>query len=176
MRESKGNEGSGLAIAFVLVMLLLLMGGGAGYIFWQRQQAQRLRAAAELASARQAAQAAADRTVIPKGLNTQSAASDTDDSAPQQQTEQALLAVLSAQSEAWNEGDLDAFMEFYWHSDQLTFSSSGNTTRGWLSTLQRYRDKYPSQAEMGTLRFYELEVMPLGSAAALDDCLAGESN
>ena len=55
----------------------------------------------------------------------------------------------------------------YWRSDQLTFSSEGQTRRGWAATMQRYRDRYPTPEKMGTLRFSNLGVQPLGPSAAL---------
>jgi L-asparaginase / beta-aspartyl-peptidase len=78
-----------------------------------------------------------------------------------------VAAVLAAQTEAWNRGDLEAFMATYWKSDQLTFSSGGATERGWQATLDRYRRRYPDRAAMGTLSFSDLEVTALGDAAAL---------
>ena len=45
-----------------------------------------------------------------------------------------IEAILAAQAEAWNRGDIDGFMKYYWNSDELTFSSAGETTRGWTST------------------------------------------
>ncbi len=78
-----------------------------------------------------------------------------------------LEAVLRLQAEAWNAGDLDRFMEHYWNSDELTFSSGGQITRGWRGTLDRYRQRYPTTERMGRLTFDQLEVRPLGDAAAL---------
>jgi ketosteroid isomerase-like protein len=76
-------------------------------------------------------------------------------------------AILDRQAEAWNRGDIDAFMQDYWQSDQLTFSSGGQTQRGWTTTRDRYRARYPTQAEMGTLRFAVDETQMLGAEAGL---------
>jgi hypothetical protein len=55
----------------------------------------------------------------------------------------AVEAVLRAQEQSWNRGDIDAFVDHYWKSDELTFSSGGKTTRGWTETLNRYwRSRY----------------------------------
>ena len=72
-----------------------------------------------------------------------------------------------AQVDAWNRGDVDAFMEHYWKSDDLTFSSGGQTTRGWQATLDGYRKRYPTREKMGRLTLDGLEITPLGDAAAL---------
>jgi ketosteroid isomerase-like protein len=74
---------------------------------------------------------------------------------------------LDDQTDAWNQVDIDRFMRHYWKSDQLSFSSEGKTLRGWNATMQRYRKRYPTPEDMGTLRFSELEVQPLGPTAGL---------
>jgi len=78
----------------------------------------------------------------------------------------AVRSVLRAQEEAWNRGDIPAFMEHYWKSDDLTFSSGGKTTRGWQATLDNYRKRYPTPRAMGRVSFSELEITPLGEEAA----------
>jgi len=79
----------------------------------------------------------------------------------------AVEAMLRAQEEAWNRGDIDAFVDHYWKSDALTFSSGGKTTRGWTETLNRYRERYPTPEKMGHLTMSKLEITALGSGAAL---------
>jgi ketosteroid isomerase-like protein len=78
-----------------------------------------------------------------------------------------IEAVLSRQAEAWNRGDIDGFMEHYWKSEELTFSSGGQTTRGWKSTKEGYQRRYPTREKMGRLTFSELEITALGESAAL---------
>lgn len=79
----------------------------------------------------------------------------------------AIESVLDAQAEAWNRGDLDAFMEGYWRSPDLVFTSGGAVQRGWQTTLDRYRASYGTSPEtMGRLAFSDLEVHPLGPGAA----------
>ena len=78
-----------------------------------------------------------------------------------------VVEVLSAQTDAWNAGDIDRFMETYWNSDELTFSSGGELKRGWKTTRENYHRRYPNRAAMGELRFDQIEVRGLGSSAAL---------
>lgn len=79
----------------------------------------------------------------------------------------AVRAVLDAQVEAWNRGDLEAFMSGYWRSPELVFCSGATVTKGWDETLARYRTRYQSQGrEMGRLRFANIEVVALGPDAA----------
>ena len=72
-------------------------------------------------------------------------------------------AVLDAQVAAWNRGDLDGFMQGYWHDDKLTFFSGDQVTHGWQATLDRYRKRYQADGrEMGYLKFPEITVEPAG--------------
>jgi hypothetical protein len=56
-----------------------------------------------------------------------------------QNDQQQILSVLNTQTEAWNKGDLDTYMEGYWKSDDLVFTSSGKITNGWKQTLEKYK-------------------------------------
>jgi beta-aspartyl-peptidase (threonine type) len=78
-----------------------------------------------------------------------------------------LEKILSEQEQAWNRGDIDAFMIPYWKSESLTFSSGGETQRGWNATRDRYKARYPDQKTMGKLSFSHLETQSLGNDAAL---------
>lgn len=64
-----------------------------------------------------------------------------------------LTAVLIAQQGAWNDGDIESFMQGYLKSDQLRFASGGDITLGWDDTLNRYQKRYSDRAKMGTLQF-----------------------
>lgn len=66
---------------------------------------------------------------------------------------QAIRAVMSAQQDAWNRGDIDVFMEYYWKSPDLQFLGSKGPTYGWENTLKRYKTTYSSRDLMGTLKF-----------------------
>jgi ketosteroid isomerase-like protein len=79
----------------------------------------------------------------------------------------AIIRVLDAQQTAWNRGDVDAFLEGYWRSPELTFSGTSGIVRGWDGVLERYRKAYPNRDAMGRLGFSDLEFRFLGSDAAL---------
>lgn len=83
------------------------------------------------------------------------------------ETAAAIQAVLTQQADAWNKGDIPAFMEHYWKSDELTFSSGGQTTRGWQATKDSYLRRYPTRDQMGQLTFSQLEITSLEANAAL---------
>jgi len=79
----------------------------------------------------------------------------------------AIEAVLSAQQAAWNRGDIDAFMDGYARTGDLRFASGGTVTRGWQSTLERYKARYTNRAIMGELTFSGLEVDQVSADAAI---------
>ena len=58
-----------------------------------------------------------------------------------------VRAVLAAQVEAWNRGDLEGYMAGYWKSPDLVFFSNGQETRGWQATLDRYRARYQARSQ-----------------------------
>lgn len=72
--------------------------------------------------------------------------------------EDVVRATLRAQAAAWNEGNLDAFMETYWKNDALKFVSGGEITKGWSATMKRYRDRYAGGDGLGRLAFGEVDV------------------
>lgn len=78
-----------------------------------------------------------------------------------------IRAVMNDQVAAWNRGDIEGFMRGYWNSDKLTFVSGANVTRGWQSTLDRYKKNYDSREKMGTLSFSDLEITVLSKDAAV---------
>lgn len=78
-----------------------------------------------------------------------------------------IRAVLTAQQQAWNRGDIPAFLEGYWNSPELTFAGSDGIVRGYDGLLERYRKSYPDKAQMGELEFSQLEIHSLGSDSAL---------
>src|SRR5262245_1901198 len=78
-----------------------------------------------------------------------------------------IRAVLTAQQQAWNRGDIAAFLEGYWNSPELTFAGSDGIVRGYDGVLERYRKGYPDQAHMGELEFSQLEFHALGADSAL---------
>jgi beta-aspartyl-peptidase (threonine type) len=81
------------------------------------------------------------------------------------QDRQAVRKLLEQQVAAGNDGDIDRFMEPYWNSDELTFSSSGQITRGFSATRARYKTRYPDREAMGRLSLSDFEMLPLGPGA-----------
>lgn len=76
--------------------------------------------------------------------------------------------MLFAQRDAWNRGDLDAFMAGYEHSPDLVFTSGGNIRRGWDETIAKYKERYGTdKSTMGTLSFEVVSIQHLGADGAI---------
>jgi len=78
-----------------------------------------------------------------------------------------IQSVLSAQQDAWNRGDIDAFMNGYAQSASTVFVSEDEVRRGWETVRDRYRIRYSDRAKMGTLSFSDIEVTMLSPDAAI---------
>lgn len=76
-------------------------------------------------------------------------------------------SIMDFQDKAWNQGDLEAFMQPYHQSDSLLFVGSRGLTYGWKNTLDNYRKSYPDKEQMGTLHFENDEYRTLGENNAL---------
>ena len=64
-----------------------------------------------------------------------------------------INAKMSEQETCWNTGDLECFMQHYWHSDSLLFIGKSGLTYGWQPTLDNYISGYPDKSAMGNLTF-----------------------
>ena len=72
-----------------------------------------------------------------------------------------IRQLLAAQTEAWNRGDIEGFMQSYWKSDSLMFIGKSGVTRGWQQTLDNYKKGYPDTTAMGKLAFDIIKVEQL---------------
>ncbi len=70
-----------------------------------------------------------------------------------QSNEDQIRSLLSAQSDAWNRGDIDQFMDGYIRSDDLHFLGKKGLTAGWTAIRDNYKRAYPDTTAMGKLRF-----------------------
>ena len=79
--------------------------------------------------------------------------------------EEQVAALLRAQAEAWNRGDLEAFTAVY--AEDASFLSPSGLTHGRREVLERYRKRYPDKAAMGklTLEVIEARTFPAGKDA-----------
>ena len=82
-------------------------------------------------------------------------------------TTAAVKAVLDAQRDAWNRGDVEGYMDGYVRSEDTVLVSGDNVTRGWKTVLDRYKKTYSSREKMGMLTFSDLETTLIGNDAAI---------
>jgi uncharacterized protein (TIGR02246 family) len=78
-----------------------------------------------------------------------------------------IQSVLAEQQDAWNRGDIEAFMNGYARSASTVFVSDDEVRHGWETVRERYRVKYSDRAKMGTLSFSDIEVTMLSPDAAV---------
>ncbi|MCP4411672.1 MAG: nuclear transport factor 2 family protein [Gammaproteobacteria bacterium] len=69
-----------------------------------------------------------------------------------------ILHIMSIQEKAWNNADLEGFMQAYWKSEELKFIGKSGIQYGWQLTLDNYKKSYPDKATMGTLHFDVLQI------------------
>jgi ketosteroid isomerase-like protein len=79
----------------------------------------------------------------------------------------AIKAIINAQRDAWNRGDIEGYMEGYDKSENTVFVSGDNVTRGWNTVLERYKKSYDSREKMGQLEFSDLEITVLSEDSAV---------
>jgi ketosteroid isomerase-like protein len=79
----------------------------------------------------------------------------------QSKDESAIRAILTAQTEQWNKGDLEKFMEGYWHSDSLMFIGKSGITYGFQNALNNYKAGYSDTVQMGKLHFELISLKPV---------------
>jgi hypothetical protein len=79
----------------------------------------------------------------------------------------AIKKMLSNQQECWNNGDIDGFMQGYWQSEKLIFTSLRHKPAyGWNNTLERYKNSYPTKSSMGELKFQILDLKLISKTTA----------
>jgi uncharacterized protein (TIGR02246 family) len=88
-------------------------------------------------------------------------------SASDNKTIAAIRAVIEAQRDAWNKGDIEGYMDGYDRSDNTVFVSGDSVTHGWKTVLDRYKKGYDTREKMGQLTFSDLEFTILSKDSAV---------
>ena len=78
-----------------------------------------------------------------------------------------ILNVLETQRQAWNNFDIDEFMQGYLKSDKLVFSGSNGPIYGWNFVKDRYLSNYSSNELMGYLDFEINDLFLISKKVAL---------
>ena len=74
-----------------------------------------------------------------------------------------IREILEGQTKAWNQGDIEKFMQGYWKNDSLMFIGKTGINWGWQKTLENYKRGYPDTTAMGKLSFNIILVKKLSS-------------
>ncbi len=72
-----------------------------------------------------------------------------------------LRGIVETQRKAWNDGDIEKFMEAYWKNDSLVYIGKNGVTYGYQNTLRKYKTNYPTRDKMGVLQFTIIQLRPL---------------
>lgn len=75
-----------------------------------------------------------------------------------------ISALIHQQQNDWNEGDIDGYMNGYWHSDKLQFIVKKHIRKGFDLVSANYKRHYHSKELMGKLSFDQLEYQALDEA------------
>jgi ketosteroid isomerase-like protein len=75
---------------------------------------------------------------------------------PSDRDELRIRRIMNDQVQAWNGGDITAFMQGYWNNDSLTFITKNGPEYGWQMVLDHYKKGYPDRSAMGFLQFDHL--------------------
>ena len=79
----------------------------------------------------------------------------------QSKEEKKIRELLAVQTECWNRGDIEGFMQTYWKSDSLMFIGKNGVKKGWTETLNNYKKGYPDTTAMGKLSFEIIKIEKL---------------
>ncbi len=77
-----------------------------------------------------------------------------------------IQSILDQQKQAWNEGNIEGFMAYYWRSEEFTFQSGNRRLQGWDELLTMYKKSYSGE-NMGKLDFTDIEINVLSNELAL---------
>lgn len=78
-----------------------------------------------------------------------------------------ILKLLEDQRLAWNNGDVEEYMQGYVQSDSLLYVGKAGPKYGWNNTLNNYKKSYPNKQAMGYLSFDIKDIKLLSQDHAL---------
>jgi len=89
-----------------------------------------------------------------------------------------IVASFQSWQDAWNNGDIEGFLESYWQSDSVRYVSGNQMVIGFDAIAKRYRDRYIDNPDviMGRMRLFidadfatSDEALIFGKYQALDE-------
>jgi hypothetical protein len=83
---------------------------------------------------------------------------------PHTPDELAIIEVLNQQVKDWNSGNMEAFMQGYWASEEFRFVQKNGVIHGWQQLYEANKRTFPKAEQMGQLSFELLSIHPLAEA------------
>ena len=82
-----------------------------------------------------------------------------------------IRQLVVEQQDAWNRGDLNAFVSGYDESDEIVLASGSQVTRGRQLAIDGYRERYGNPEEMGLLRssIHQIDLLGQDHAKVVGD-------
>lgn len=74
---------------------------------------------------------------------------------------QAVQQALEGQVQAWNKGDLEKAMTFYWNSRDMLWISKSGVEKGYQEVLDMFRKDFANSSRMGIYSFEPLHIEQL---------------
>jgi len=72
-----------------------------------------------------------------------------------------VKTALDGQVAAWNAGDLEKAMAFYWNSPKMLWVSRAGIEKGYAPVLEGYRKDFSDKAKMGVYTYEPLHIEEL---------------
>ena len=80
---------------------------------------------------------------------------------------QHIRALFESGCAAWNRGDIDGYLAYYWHSDKVRWVSEGTVRYGFEAIAAGFKARFASPDNMGRLEVANLEIQLLKESDAL---------
>lgn len=76
-----------------------------------------------------------------------------------------VKTALAAQVAAWNAGDLEKAMDFYWNSPEMLWISRSGIDKGYTPVFESYKKDFADKSKMGIYSFEPLHIEKLSKTA-----------
>jgi hypothetical protein len=84
---------------------------------------------------------------------------------PKGNAAQEVKQALEGQIAAWNNGDLETAMGFYWNSPEMLWISKNGTEKGYQEVLDMFLEQYPDRSRMGVYSYEPLHIEQVSDKA-----------
>lgn len=84
---------------------------------------------------------------------------------PQSDAIKAVQQALDGQVQAWNNGDLETAMTFYWNSPEMLWINNTGVEKGYQEVLEMFRTDFADSRQMGTYTYEPLYIEQISPEA-----------